>query len=170
MSAFPREQFADVIDGNEKYAANFDGADLPGPASKGLAVITCMDSRIDPLAILGLQTGDAKIMRNAGAQVTDEILQTLVLASHLLNVNRVLVMPHTRCKMASATESEIHEIIAKESNQDIRSLAISTIADQRQALARDVTRIRTQPFLPEDLAVAGCIFDVDSGRIDLYDL
>ena len=170
MSAFPREQFADVIDGNEKYAANFDGADLPGPARKGLAVITCMDSRIDPLAILGLQTGDAKIMRNAGAQVTDEILQTLVLASHLLNVNRVLVMPHTRCKMASATESEIHEIIAKEANQDIRSLAISTIADQRQALARDVTRIRTQPFLPEDLAVAGCIFDVDSGRIDLYDL
>ncbi|MAT61147.1 MAG: hypothetical protein CMH41_05835 [Micrococcales bacterium] len=170
MPSFPRAAFADVIDANAKYAADFDGADLPGRAGQGLAVLTCMDSRIDPLAILGLQTGDAKILRNAGAQVTDEILQTLVLASHLLNVDRVLVMPHTRCKMASATEAEIHAIIAEESNHDIRSIAIPTIANQREALGRDVIRIRTQPFLPESLTVAGCIFDVDSGRIELYDL
>jgi len=111
MSTFPGDTFADVITGNDSYAASFGQGDLPARAGQGLAIVTCMDSRIDPLAITGLQAGDAKVIRNAGAQVTDEVLQTLVLAVYLLGVTRVLVMPHTNCKMASATETEVHDLL-----------------------------------------------------------
>ena len=81
-----------------------------------------MDSRISPLAVVGMQAGDAKILRNAGARVTDDVLRTLVLASYLLGVNRVLVMPHTDCRMASADEATIHATIQDQFGVDTRSL------------------------------------------------
>ena len=92
--------FDDVLAANREYAPPSLDEGGPGQAAKGLAVLTCMDSRIEPLATLGLQRGDAKIMRNAGARVTDDVLRTLVLANALLNVERVLVMAHTDCAMA----------------------------------------------------------------------
>jgi carbonic anhydrase len=93
--------FADLFSANKEFVKNFKSQDLTGQARKGLAIVTCMDSRIDPLRIVGMAPGDAKILRNAGARITEDVLRTLVLATHLLNVSRVLVMPHTDCKMAS---------------------------------------------------------------------
>lgn len=129
-----------------------------------------MDSRIDPLAVLGMEAGDVKILRNAGARVTDDVLRTLVLASYLLNVSRVLVMPHTSCKMASATEDEIHQVILDEYGVDTRSIEVRVVEDQVEALGRDVTRIRAYPFLPKDLVVAGAIYDVHTGKIQPIDV
>ncbi len=83
----------------------------PAGRRRSLAVITCMDSRIDPLNVLGMKPGDVKILRNAGARVTDDVLRTLVLATYLLGVRRVLVMPHTDCKMASGEEADVHQSI-----------------------------------------------------------
>lgn len=165
MSDFPREAFADILAGNAEYVAEFGQGDLPARAGAEVAIVTCMDSRIDPLAITGLETGDAKVLRNAGAQVTDEVLQTLVLAVYLLGVQRVLVIPHTNCKMASATEAEVHELLTEAAGMDTRSLQISTIDDQREALARDLVKIRTYPYLPDGLTVAGAIYDVATGQL-----
>ncbi|MCB0917984.1 MAG: carbonic anhydrase [Actinobacteria bacterium] len=164
-AGFPVEQFADVLAANERYSADFSDSGLTGRAAAGLAVITCMDSRIDPLALLGLKPGDAKIMRNAGARVTDDVLRTLVLATYLLNVSRVLVMPHTECRMASATEEQIHQTILDSFEVDTRSLEFRVAHDQQAALRQDVTRIRSYPLLPLDLTVGGAIYDVHTGRL-----
>lgn len=162
---FPAEAFADVLEANRAFAAEFVDGGLTGRAARGLAIITCMDSRIDPLAIVGMQAGDVKILRNAGARVTEDVLRTLVLATHLLGVNRVLVMPHTDCRMAKAEEPVIHEAIFEASGVDARSLEIRVSTDQVGALRADITRIRTFPYLPEDLVVGGAIYDVHTGSL-----
>jgi carbonic anhydrase len=162
MSTFAKEMAA-----NEQYAAEFVDPDLPGRAACGLAVVTCMDSRIDPLAMLGLRKGDAKILRNAGGRVTEDVLRTLVLAVHLLEVDRVLVAQHTDCRMAKVTDDQAHEAIRQRSGLDTRSLEFRTIPDQRQALELDVQRIKSSPYLPADLAVAGGIYDVRTGRLEV---
>ena len=162
---FPAAAFADVMASNADYARGFEHHELSGRAVRGLAVVTCMDSRIEPLAILGMDPGDVKIIRNAGARVTEDVLRTLVLGAHLLNVHRVLVMPHTDCKMASGTEEQMHAAIYEASGTDTRSMEIRTVGDQETALAIDVLRIRTFPLLPSDLVVAGAVYDVTSGRL-----
>ena len=162
---FPTEEFADVIASNKGYAANFHNEGLTGQAKRGLAVVTCMDSRIDTLALLGLQAGDAKIIRNAGARVTEDVLRTLVLATYLLNVSRVLVMAHTNCKMASATEDQIHETIAAEYGVDTRSLEFRVVEDSTVALKSDLIRIRAYPLLPKDLIIGGAVYDVHTGHL-----
>jgi carbonic anhydrase len=162
VSAFENELAA-----NADYAASFVDPDLPGRAARGLAVVTCMDSRIDPLAMLGLKKGDAKILRNAGGRVTEDVLRTLVLAAHLLEVKRVLVAQHTDCRMTKVTDEQAHEAIRERTGLDTRSLEFRTIPDQRAALELDVQRVKSSPYLPADLAVAGGIYDVSTGRLEL---
>jgi carbonic anhydrase len=125
-----------------------------------------MDSRIAPLAIVGMKPGDAKILRNAGARVTEDVLRTLVLATHLLGVNRVLVMPHSDCRMATGSEPEIHQAIFEASGVDTRSMEIRTVKDQQAALELDLVRLKTYPLLPKNLGVAGAFYDVKSGKLD----
>ena len=167
---FPHDAFADVLAGNAAYSDSFPGTGLSGRAAKGLALVTCMDSRIEPLQLLGMEQGDVKILRNAGARVTDDVLRTLVLAAYLLDVTRVLVMPHTHCKMASATEEEIHASILETHGVDTNSVEFRTVLDQELALAYDVRRIRSYPLLPKDLVVAGAIYDVHTGTITPRDV
>ena len=170
LQPFPQEVFSDVIDANEEYARGYTASDLSGWAAKGLAVITCMDSRIDPLNVLGMKPGDVKILRNAGARVTDDVLRTLVLATYLLGVRRVLVMPHTDCKMASGEEADVHQSILEKYGIDTRSVEIRTVTDQRSALITDVVRVRSFPLLPPDLVVGGAILDVRTGRLQPMDV
>jgi carbonic anhydrase len=117
-----------------------------------------------------MSKGDVKILRNAGGRVTDDVLRTLVLAAYLLGVTRVLVMPHTDCKMASAREADIHRMIEDQDGVDTRSVEIRTVEDTGAALAYDLTRIRSYPLLPKDLVVAGAIYDVATGRLLPQDL
>ena len=147
----------------------FEQGELTGIARRGLAIITCMDSRISPLALMGMQPGDAKILRNAGARVTDDVLRTLVLATYLLGVNRILVMPHTDCRMANESESQLHETIEKQFGVDTRSVEFRTVVDQRDALEYDVTRIRSYPLLQSGVVVGGAIYDVATGRLEPVD-
>ncbi|MFB9375754.1 beta-class carbonic anhydrase [Kineococcus gynurae] len=158
--------FDDVLTANARYAETFVDPGRPGIAGKGLAVLTCMDSRIDPLGLLGLEKGDAKILRNAGARVTDDVLRTLVLASYLLGVDRVLVLGHSDCGMTKNSDRDVHEKVAAR-GIDARSIEFRTIADQRATLLADVQKVRSWPFLPPETPVAGGIYDVRTGRIDL---
>ncbi len=157
--------FDDLLAANSEFAASFQNAGLPARAARGLAVLTCMDSRIDPFSILGIGPGDAKVLRNAGGRVTEDVLRTLVLGAYLLNVTRVLVMPHTKCAMAGFTEDEIHQKISAEHGVDTRSLEFRTTDDQLASLRHDIVRVESYPLLPPGLAVGGAVFDVDTGRI-----
>ncbi len=160
------EIFSDLLAANKDFASAFKSQALTGQARKGLAIVTCMDSRIDPLHIVGMEAGDAKILRNAGARVTDDVLRTLVLATHLLGVNRILVMPHTDCRMASATEEQIHATILEKSGVDTRGIEIRTVADPLAALKQDLVRVESYPLLAKDIKVMGAIYDVTTGLLN----
>jgi len=166
---FPHDAFSDVIAANARYADRFRDTGLTGFARKGLAIVTCMDSRIDPLAVVGMNPGDVKILRNAGARVTEDILRTLVLATYLLGVGRVLVMPHTDCRMAKGDESDVHRLIAERSGVDTSAIPFKIVTDQRAQLAEDVSAIRSYELLPKTLVVAGAIYDVHSGELSPVD-
>ncbi|MGI8947947.1 MAG: beta-class carbonic anhydrase [Ornithinimicrobium sp.] len=159
------DAFADLIEANRAYAASFDLAGFDGIARAGVAIVTCMDSRIDPLRMLGLQHGDAKIFRNPGGRVTDAALEALVLAVHLLNVRRVVIAPHTRCAMASASEEELHRRVGASVGADTTWQRFHVVDDQQRALAEDVTRVRTHPLILERAQVGGFIYDVDTGLL-----
>ena len=169
VSPFPQNQFADILSANEQYFRTFQHSELTGTARKGLAIVTCMDSRISPLAVVGMQAGDAKILRNAGARVTDDVLRTLVLASYLLGVIRVLVMPHTDCRMAISDEASIHTMINDQFGVDTSSLEFRTASNQQEALAEDVSRIRSYPLLQKGVSVAGAIYNVSTGQLEPVD-
>ena len=160
------DPFAAELAANHAYADQFALAGLEPVAARGLAVVTCMDSRIEPLTMLGLRPGDAKILRNAGARVTGDVLRTLVLAVHLLGVRRVLVVPHLGCRMSAEDEGEVHAAVYAASGVDTRSLELRPAPDPVAALHQDIQRILSSPYLPRDLAVGGAIYDVDSGRLE----
>jgi carbonic anhydrase len=156
--------FTDVLAANEQFAAGFRNGGLSGKAARGLAVLTCIDTRIDPLGMLGLEPGDAKILRNAGARVTDDVLRTLVLATYLLNVSRVMVVAHTDCRMVGGSDEDVHAAIGASGGPDTRSLAFEVTADVEETLERDVQRIRSSPYLGR-VEAGGFVYDVATGRL-----
>lgn len=157
--------FDDLLKANHEFADQFSLGGFDGKAHAGVAIVTCMDSRIDPLKMLGLKHGDAKIFRNPGGRVTEAALEALVLGVHLLNVDRILVIPHTRCAMASATEADIQAKIGEATGQDVSWHAFHVIADQKRTLAADVQKVRSHPLVPDSIAVGGFIYDVDTGLL-----
>ncbi len=157
--------FDDLLEANRRFADDFALAGFDGVAHAGVALVTCMDSRIDPLGMLGLEPGDAKIFRNPGGRVTSAALEALILAVHLLNVNRILVVPHTRCAMASATEHELQERISESSGQDASWQSFGVIEDQEAALREDLAKVRSHPLIPDSVKVGGFVYDVDTGLL-----
>ena len=160
----PRE-FDDLLEANRAFAADFDLGGFDGVARAGVAVVTCMDSRIDPLRMLGLTHGDAKIFRNPRGRVTPQALEALVLGVHLLGVDRILVVPHTRCAMTSATESELRERVGASAGMDATWQPFGVVEDQLAALAEDVHKVRSHPLVPDSVAVGGFVYDVDTGLL-----
>jgi carbonic anhydrase len=157
--------FDDLLEANRRYRSEFHDSGVAGVAARGLAVLTCIDSRIDPLAMLGLRAGDAKIVRNAGARVTDDALRSLVLAVSLLGVTRVCVVQHTECAMVGSTEEQMRERLRAAAGVDATGWEFLVSVDQRATLEQDLARIEACPLLPADLEVGGFIFDVHSGEL-----
>ena len=157
--------FDDLLEANRKYQAEFHGSGVEGTAARRLAVLTCIDSRIDPLAMLGLRPGDAKILRNAGARVTVDSLRSLVLAANLLRVNRVCVVQHTDCAMVGRRNEEIVATISAARGVDASGWDFLVSTDQVATVQQDIALIRSCPLMPRDLQVGGFIFDVHSGEL-----
>jgi carbonic anhydrase len=157
--------FADVLGANARYVDGFQLRGIPARAERGLAVLTCMDSRIEPQAMLGLKPGDAKILRNAGARVTDDVLRTLVLATYLLGVDRAMVIAHTDCRMTVRHEEEVHAAIREAGGPATDGLGFLTTTDPVAALQEDVQRVRSSPYLRR-LDVGGFLYDVESGALE----
>jgi carbonic anhydrase len=159
--------FADILAANQTYAADFRLAGLNPEAARGLAVVTCIDSRIEPLTLLGLVPGDAKIIRNAGARITDDALRSLVLAVHLLGVDRVAVIAHTRCKMTEASDAELRDEITARAGASAADWDFHAVGDQLVTLRADVQAIRDCPLVPAAVELGGFVYDVDTGRLRL---
>ena len=157
--------FDDLLTANRRFAETFALSGFDGVAHAGVAVVTCMDSRIDPLGMLGLRPGDAKILRNPGGRVTAQALDALVLGVHLLNVDRILVVPHTRCAMASASQEQLRQRVGDAAGQDASWQTFGVVEDQIAALTDDVRRIRSHPLVPARVRVGGFLYDVDTGRL-----
>jgi carbonic anhydrase len=158
--------FDDLLAANRTFAEHFELSGFDGVAHAGVAIVTCMDSRIDPLRMLGLRAGDAKIFRNPGGRVTPQALEALVLGVHLLGVERILVIPHTRCAMASSTEAELHDKVAASAGLDASWQPFHVVEDQVSSLEEDVQKIRTHPLIPDTVRVGGFLYDVDTGLLD----
>lgn len=156
------EQFRQA---NAAYAASFDAEGVPGRAGQKLLVLTCMDSRIVPHAIFGLKEGDMKVIRNAGGQVNPEVTKDIVLASYLLDCECIVIMPHTRCAMASLSVSQVQTTLAELSGLDFSDFEPRMIEDAAQKLNSDVAALQANPLLKEGVQVFGAIYDVDTGKV-----
>ncbi|MEK7251794.1 MAG: carbonic anhydrase [Actinomycetota bacterium] len=157
--------FDDLLTANERYRAEFHDSGVPGVAARGLAVLTCIDSRIDPLAMLGLRAGDAKIIRNAGARVTTDALRSLIVAANLLGATRICVVHHTDCAMVGPTEDEIRNRIATMRGEDASAWSFLPSADQLATLRDDIELITSCALMPPGIRVSGFVFDVHSGAL-----
>jgi carbonic anhydrase len=157
--------FTDILTANAQYTRQHEEL-AGGNARRGLAVVTCIDSRIDPLPALGLLTGDAKIVRNAGARVTDDVLRTLIIATHVLGVDRIALMQHTDCGVAGNTQQSLERVVEDATGESAHLIDFLTIDDQRTTLRADAEKLRRCRLLPAGTEVGEFIFDVRSGRLE----
>lgn len=157
--------FGDLIAANQRYARSgprpFDGI-----AHAGIAIVTCMDSRLEPLEMLGLTLGEAKIIRTPGGHVTVDALTGCVLAAHLLNVDRILIVQHTRCAMASGDDDAIRRRVSETTGADLGTLPIGADPDQHGRIHADVALLRQHPLLSDRIRVGGFLYDVETSLLE----
>lgn len=161
----PGTMFDDILDANRQFAADFRRGAMAAATQRHLAVVTCMDTRIDPLPVLGLQVGDAKVVRNAGGRVTDDVIRSLVLATTYLAVDRIAVMHHTRCALAGQTEEEALAGIPTERRVGAAAGPMLAMPDPDAALAEDVRALREHAAIGPVATIEGWRYDVDTGLV-----
>ncbi len=157
--------FDELLEGNRRYAESFRLGELPILPAKKLAVVACIDARLTVEELLGLRTGDAHIIRNAGGLVTDDALRSLILSTQVLGTRAVAVIQHTDCGMLKFSEAELRQRIQQATGQDTTGLCFHVFADLEQSVAEQLRRIRNNPFLPRELQARGYIYDVHTGRL-----
>lgn len=157
--------YEDILEANRAFQRDFRDAGLSGTAARGIAVVTCIDSRIEPLGMLGLVPGDAKIIRNAGARITDDVLRSLVFAVNLLGAERILVIAHTDCGVSKVDDHQVAEIVRERTGADPAGTEFLTVGDQIATLRADCERVRAYPLIPDATPVSPFIYDVHSGAI-----
>ncbi len=159
-------EFDDLLAANREFANTFDLAGFDGVAHAGIAIVTCMDSRISPLEMVGLVPGDAKIFRNPGGRVTPQALEALVLGVHLLHVERILVIPHTRCAMATSSLEDLREKVGESAGQDASWQPFGVVEDQARARVTTYARCAHTRSSLTSIAIGGFLYDVDTGLLD----
>ena len=159
----PAPQLARALAENDRYAAQFDRSSLPLPPGRKLAVLACMDARLTVEDALGLRTGDAHIIRNAGGLATDDAIRSLVISQHLLGTEEVIVVEHTGCGMLTFEDEPVREQIAETTGETV-DLPLRPFANLEANLRAQVERIRSHPWV-KDVPVSGLVYEVESGRL-----
>jgi len=154
----------DLLRNNEAYAASFDKGDLPTPPSKKTAVIACMDARLDVHAILGLDIGEAHIIRNAGGVVSEDAIRSLAISQRLLGTEEIILLHHTECGMLSFTDGEFHQQIQRDTGIK-PSWSPESFTDLDADVRSSIGRIKASPFIPKRDQVRGFVYDVHTGRL-----
>ncbi|MEJ7843960.1 MAG: carbonic anhydrase [Rubrobacter sp.] len=154
----------ELLRNNEDYAKDFDKGDLPLPPAKGVAVVACMDARLDVHKILGLQEGDAHVIRNAGGVITDDEIRSLTISQRLLGTQEIVLIHHTDCGMLTFTDDEVAGQI--EADTGVRPpFALESFSDLDGNVRDSIERIKTNPFIPRKDAVRGFVYEVETGRL-----
>jgi carbonic anhydrase len=155
----------ELLKNNERYAAHFDRGDTPLPPSRGVAVIACMDARLHVSAILGLEVGDAHIIRNAGGVVTDDAIRSLVISQRLLGTREIILIHHTDCGMVTFTDDAVKAQIVQDTG--IRPpFSLEAFPDADDDVRQSIARIKASPFIPHRDSVRGFVYDVSTGRLN----
>lgn len=149
---------------NERYVAQFQKGNLPMPPGRKVAIVTCMDARLDPARFLGLEEGDAHVIRNAGGRAEDA-LRSLVISEQLLGTNTVVVIHHTDCGMLTFSNHELRAKLRQDLDADADAIDFLPFSDLEQSVRDDVATIKNSPLIPDSIAVSGFIYDVRSGRL-----
>ncbi|HEX4323632.1 MAG TPA: carbonic anhydrase [Gaiellaceae bacterium] len=152
----------EVTQANDRYASGFEKGGLPMPPGRKFAVVTCMDARLDPARFLGLEEGDAHVIRNAGGLVNDETIRSLVISHQLLGTQETVVIGHTGCGMLTFTNADVHEKLGPES----KSIDFQPFPDVAERVRQSVETIRSHPLLDDSFGATGFVYDVESGRIE----
>jgi carbonic anhydrase len=174
----------EVLAANAKYAEEFgDKANLALPPSRGFAILTCMDARLDPAKYAGLAEGDAHVIRNAGGRASDDAIRSLVISYKLLGTREWFVIHHTDCGMLLFTDHDMHNLLASSlktatldeagwrdtgegpGSAEAAYVKWLTFADNAKSVVEDVARIRNHPLVPNEIPIYGYIYDVQSGRL-----
>jgi carbonic anhydrase len=154
----------ELLQNNERYAEGFDKGDLPLPPAKGVAVVACMDARLHVNKILGLEEGDAHIIRNAGGVVTDDEIRSLAISQRLLGTSEIILIHHTDCGMLTFTDDDFRRQIQQETG--IRpEWAAEAFPDLDDDVRQNIARINASPFVPNKDAVRGFVYEVETGRL-----
>lgn len=155
----------DLLGANARYAEGFDRGDLPMPPSRKVAIVACMDARLDVYRMLGLELGEAHVIRNAGGVVTDDVIRSLAISQRLLGTEEIMLVHHTDCGMLTFSDDELKGQIERETG--VRpSFALEAFDDPAADVRQSMRRIEESPFIARKDAVRGFVFDVKSGRLD----
>ena len=153
-----------ILSNNSAYAVGFDKGHLGAPPAMKLAVVTCMDARLDTHRLLGISEGDAHVIRNAGGVVTDDVIRSLLISQRLLGTRQVMVIHHTACGMATFRDDDVKDDIEDETG--LRpAFALEAFRDLEQDVRQSMARIQASPFIPAKDAVRGFVYDVTTGRL-----
>jgi carbonic anhydrase len=155
----------DLVRNNQSYAGSFKKGDLPLPPAKHVAVVACMDARLDVHKILGLQEGDAHVIRNAGGAVTDDAIRSIAISQRLLGTKEIILIHHTDCGMLTFTDDEVKAKIEKETG--VRpAFALEAFSNLDEDVKQSIARIKASPFIPNKSSVRGFVYDVRSGKLN----
>ena len=150
---------------NEAYADGFSKGSLPMPPAKHIAVVACMDARLETGALLGLLEGDAHVIRNAGGVVTDDVIRSLTISQRLLGTREIMLIHHTDCGMLSFTGAELKQQILEETGMK-PPFAMEAFTELETDIRQSVARIKTSPYIPHKDAVRAFVYDVESGKLN----
>ncbi len=154
----------ELLQNNEAYARGFDKGDLPIPPATKTTVVTCMDARVNPYAMLGLNEGDAHVIRNAGGVVTDDEIRSLAISQRLLGTEEVMVIHHTDCGMLTFTDDDFRRQLQEETGIK-PAWAAETFVELDEDVRQSVARIKASPFIPHKDSVRGFVYEVETGRL-----
>lgn len=155
----------ECIKANEKYAASFQKGDLPMPPARKMAILTCMDARLDPARFLGLEEGDAHVIRNAGGRASEDALRSLVISEQLLGTADVIVIHHTDCGMLTFSNADLHTKLQQDFKTSAEHIDFLPFSDLEQSVRDDIATIKAFPFIPKSISVSGFVYDVRSGKL-----
>jgi carbonic anhydrase len=155
----------ELLNANQRYAAGFTKGDLPMPPGRRLAVLVCMDARIDPARALGLEEGDAHVIRNAGGRASDDAIRSLAISQQLLGTREIVVVHHTDCGMTTFSNGQLRDKLATELGADASRIDFLPFTDLEQSVRDDLRTLRTSPLLLEDVPISGFVYDVRTGRL-----
>jgi len=156
---------AEVNAANERYASGFGKGGLPMPPGRRFAVVTCMDARLDPAKFLGLEPGDANVIRNAGGLVTDDALRSLIISHWHLGTQEVVVVAHEGCGMLAFSNDDFRRTLQDQTGHDAGDIDFLAFDDLEAAVQASMKRVRECPFLPDSYGVTGFVYDVGTGAI-----